>query len=706
MNKAVRLQGNGAGSTFINGNPTPTERLQAWHDRINNPAPAGLNGANFAAFLLKNPFSESEAPAVFVAGQTEFPGGNLQIPDPNPLNNQFFNQGNIFPPTHGQALVDGFKLSGSKAGGGLFAVSGANHLTVSNNNITGNQGNYAGGIAVGTQDSGFDALNTNLIIRYNKIHRNGGVQGGGGISMNEYANNYLIQENLIVGNFSRFNGGGINHRGVSPGENVIRWNKVLFNEDFFGALLARAGDGGGIIIGGDVAGGTGAGNVTIDGNLIQGNLTGSGYGGGIRAFAINGDDIRNSPATPNNWYRLRIFNNIIVNNVAALAGAGISLQDVVFPVIINNTIANNDATATSRLAFTAGSPDSTPRISGIQSGMHSDILMGLSGLIGQPFSNPLLANNLIWGNRSWYNDHTLNGGAGGLAPASTSATLPNFNLGVDLNGGALTAQFCTINSLAGLNPTGANNLTSNPEFVLGYTNTLSSATVLDEGGNNITVRYTPLIPNNGNYHLRSNSPAINTGTNAFTSTYAPLALDFDRQTRPNGANADRGADEFYGGGPVATSYTISGRVRTAALAPVSGVTLTLYQGSVAFRTATTNSLGSYQLTNIPNGFYSLIPTRAGFTFVPPSQDVTVSGANRPGLNFTGAPVAAGARVLRSATPGTNPGTVIGTAPAPGTESPIRRRIKNGKALRLKNQLGGDAAAPLRYKGQDSVPNNK
>ena len=112
----------------------------------------------------------------------------------------------------------------------------------------------------------------------------------------KYSNDYLIEDNLIEGNFSRFNGGGIQHRGVSPGENIIRRNRILFNEDHFGALLNQAGDAGGIYIGGDVAGGTGSGSVTIDGNLIQGNMTGSGYGGGIRAFAVNGQDIVDIPA--------------------------------------------------------------------------------------------------------------------------------------------------------------------------------------------------------------------------------------------------------------------------------------------------------------------------------------------------------------------------------------------------------------------------
>ncbi len=272
MHKPLRLQGSGAGATLINGNPDPLDRLQAWHDKVNS-----FGAIQLANFLLKDPFQESEAPGIIVFGRVMIQGGNLQ----NPVGGLVPILGAPFT-TAGQALIDGFNIIGSKAGGGIFALAGANYLVISNNNITNNQGNYAGGIAVGTQDVGWDSNNTNMVLRYNKIHKNGGTQGGGGIAMNESSDDYLIEENIITGNFSRFNGAGINHRGASLGNNIIRHNKVLFNENFFGAVLNLAGEGGGIFIGDDVVGGTGTGNVTVDGNLIQGNLAGAGHGGGRR----------------------------------------------------------------------------------------------------------------------------------------------------------------------------------------------------------------------------------------------------------------------------------------------------------------------------------------------------------------------------------------------------------------------------------------
>lgn len=325
--KPVRLQGSGAGATIINANPNPYERLQEWHDRIELPPPAGLGGNDLATFLMGNPFTQNEAPAVFVAGQVEYPGGTALNPDPTITN--YFNPGYPFS-IQGQATIDGFRLIGSKAGGGIYAFMGAVGLEITNNEIVGNQGNYAGGIALGMEGVGWTGVNNdNIVISLNKIHRNGGVSGGGGIVINDYASDYLIEGNIVAGNLARYNGGGINHAGVCPGENLIQGNRILFNECYFRGLQNRAGKGGGIFIGGNVAGGTGSGNVTVNANLIQGNLAGSGSGGGIHVFAANAEDLKDFPNQPNNWYGIKIFNNMIVNNVSAHSGAGIFMQDVV-----------------------------------------------------------------------------------------------------------------------------------------------------------------------------------------------------------------------------------------------------------------------------------------------------------------------------------------------------------------------------------------
>ncbi len=251
-----------------------------------------------------------------------------------------------------------------------------------------------------------------------------------------------------------------------------------------------------------------------------------------------------------NWNRLTITNNIIANNVAAVAGGGISLQDVLRARIVNNTIVNNDSTATGILAFAAGAANSTPQPAGVVTGAHSAALQALLPAGSQTYSNPVLLNNIIWHNRSFFNDASLNGGAGGLAADPAG---PYWDLGVINTVGtppALNPDDTILSVLTshGINYADGTNIAStNPGFVLSYSNTLSSATVIDEGGNNINVRFTPLDPVAGNYHITAASPAVNQGSN----TAGVPTRDFDGDVRAlTAANpADIGADEVAGPGP-------------------------------------------------------------------------------------------------------------------------------------------------------------
>ena len=574
--KPVRLQGAGAGSTFINGNPTPVSKLDVWHARIEPPvSQGGFNGQQFEDFLLKNPFSENEAPCIIVFGEQFFPDGTIQNIGANPMANVFDpgfrfgtadNYSDLNNPVAGvgipgQARIDGFRLSGSKAGGGIYVVTRARGLEISNNEITNNQGNYAGGISVSVPDAGFQMFdvgdfrqqvagfqNTEVHIYNNKIHKNGGFQGAGGIGIGEDAHRYLVEKNLIEGNYSSFHGGGMAHIGLSDGA-MIKDNRILFNENFFGAILQRAGDGGGLYIGGDIAGGTGAGSVTIDGNLIQGNMTGSGSGGGIRAANISGDDVRAialpdaipGPPFQTPWplYTLTVTNNMIVNNIAGLDGGGISLQDVSRAVIENNTIAKNDSTSVSARAFPAGELNSTPNPSGISSRPHSDILNSLwaaaetsanpefaGGPLEPAFSNPDIINNILWQNRSWF----FNGTA--AVPTLTARPAGQFwDVGV-------------VNEPAGMVLTTSNSILSDdpdPAHMEEYFNVIEAAKVIDENGNNINIRFTPLEVLGSNYHIIETSPAIDAGAPVSGTL---LAMDFDDESRPNGAGVDIGADEY------------------------------------------------------------------------------------------------------------------------------------------------------------------
>jgi hypothetical protein len=80
-----------------------------------------------------------------------------------------------------------------------------------------------------------------------------------------------------------------------------------------------------------------------------------------------------------------------------------------------------------------------------------------------------------------------------------------------------------------------------------------------------------------------------------------------------------------------STASVSGAVTPAA--DGSGVTVTL--SGAANATATADSSGNYTFTGLANGSYTVRPAKAGFSFSPSSQAVTINGANVSGVNFAG-----------------------------------------------------------------------
>jgi hypothetical protein len=285
--------------------------------------------------------------------------------------------------------------------------------------------------------------------------------GAGGVTFAVGADYYKFTYNWVCGNLSTGDGGGFAQLGVSfTGE--IEHNSILFNQSKNPTIPTN---GGGLIVMGTppdgsnnsgvecgstiadadcapgLSDGTGPG-LLINANLVMGNSAESGSGGGIRLQHINGTEIAHFPdgttycPSPSNciWNSVQLTNNIIVNNVAGWDGAGISLQDAIAASIVNNTIMSNDTTASSGVLFnTLGAPlssspwcpsgntsscvtTSTPQIAGVVSVPHSAPFIGgkPAGLkcafsadrgstttcIGA--SDPLLYNDVIWQNRSFY----------------------------------------------------------------------------------------------------------------------------------------------------------------------------------------------------------------------------------------------------------------------------------------------------------------
>ena len=564
MWKPVKLQGYGEGSTIINAVKTPSEKLAVWRQKVEGlvangsvnllPGQAiGMDG--FEPGML---FTE-QGSGILVLAKNDIPSdGGFGLVEGVP-----------------NSRIDGFTVTGGDTAGGIVVNGYARNLEISNNLITGNAGVLGGGVRIGhpslvTEGPGGEiyqgSYNEDVRIHHNHIKTNAGMEGsGGGISIYAGADGYQIMHNAICGNFSMGEGAGIGHMGLSN-DGLIMNNFIMFNQTFNQATTVS---GGGINIMGEaplIAGSLspGAGSVKIISNLIQGNNAGAGDGGGIRVNRLNGQDVADASETPESWYVVEIFNNMIVNNVAGLAGGGISLQDAAMVKIINNTISSNDSTATAGEAFTPGQPErSNPQPAGIVSRGHTAALRNAFAATEatepyREFSNPALLNNIVYQNRSFYfvADNTMNPPVYGLLPDVSNGEGAVYNdlavLGT-MTPQMLSPMYCLITDTTGYDAT---NISDDPLFIDPYfngarnsiiypesTTAIQVAAAFDEGGNFIDVHFGPLTMT-GNYHIAAGSPAVDTGSvPGMVEEYPELAVDIDRQKRPVGDRVDVGADE-------------------------------------------------------------------------------------------------------------------------------------------------------------------
>ncbi len=594
MDRRVRLQGWGAGSTFINAAKSSPEGLATWRNRVSAKANVtftllpgqelGANAPNNEPLL----FGAEEGAGVLVVGRAGPNNGCLGT----------------------QSLrVDGLTITGSDAGGGILASGYACGLQVSNNRVVSNYGTYGGGIRighttlVGPDNDYTDGVNRTVAVHHNWISQNGatGAGGGGGLTLGKGSDSYLVTDNYICGNFSMADGGGISHLGRSGGSvnsaaapaSRIAGNKILFNQTFNQSADPM---GGGLAIGGQIplVGqiAEGSGDVVVEANQIQGNQAGAGAGGGISvARTIAGNDVR-------------LVNNMIVNNVAAYAGGGVALSSTVTSNgagvrLVNNTIAANASTATNRQSFGPQGPlaPSLPQVAG---------LAVLSG------SSPTLLNNILWGNRSYI--YLISGTTSGLFnPGTTDVNTPApdavyKDLGRLAGTAALVPRYSVLTATAenasydsGLTDCSNTTPTSGsfycnrlepvqsttlfvkagdflsivdplqPVVLPETTVTLTPVLTFDEGGNFVNVIFSPLTlwdttagPNFGaprtDYHIADTSVARDSGRarslagGAFNANlgarHVPLT-DFEADTR--GSAVDIGADEI----PVPADLSVS-----------------------------------------------------------------------------------------------------------------------------------------------------
>ncbi|MAB79642.1 MAG: hypothetical protein CMJ89_09865 [Planctomycetes bacterium] len=570
--KPLHLQGSGQHSTIINAIQAPSEKMVAWRalaaDLVSNLGVVDLLPGQPVGFggLEPETFATEEGSGIFVLAKDTTPDlGGFGLVDGEP-----------------NARIDGFTISGSSQGGGIVVNGYARNLQISNNRITGNHGFKSGGIRSGhpfltTVTEEGDAIsqschNDNLDIHHNRITENGALTGaGGGISLHTGSSGYRVKDNVICGNFTIGSGGGIGHQGLSNG-GKIEDNLILFNQSF---SQSKTVSGGGLFISGNgpLAPATvseGSGSVVVNANVIQGNQAGAGNGGGIRLSRING--LTNGGS----FFNVDIVNNVIVDNVAGLAGGGISIQDALRVRIVHNTVANNDATATAGEAFPPGNPTASVALpAGIVGHVHTTAFRAALGPLAGEFSNPMLVNNIVWHNRSFHFEVDPTGLVYGLVPDVTVD--PPVYRDLEVLGtavpAALSPMHCLITDTTGYH---ASNVSGDPGLLAEYVNGDRGQTVLmpevtstiqptiafDEGGNFVDVRFGPLTqwdPNTGarfaDGHLGLGSPALDSATGAVLTSVPTALRDLDGD--PRVGLTDIGADETpLDGGPPALVLTV------------------------------------------------------------------------------------------------------------------------------------------------------
>jgi hypothetical protein len=231
-------------------------------------------------------------------------------------------------------------------------------------------------------------------------------------------------------------------------------------------------------------------NLVINANLIQGNAAEAGSGGGIAFQNVNGSDVIAFPGTPAYWHHVTVTNNIIVDNVAGWDGGGVSFLDALNLDFVNNTVANNNSTATAGvLVNTLGAPlastqnttnncynattgtstcgtASLPQPAGIvvipnSAVLNANMLLPTTGPVTCPpnhyagtsatngtcigWSYPVLANNIF------YNNASFQIGVGALSPAYQQNVVTLYNAQY---GGSVTSGTSVGGSVANQTTTG------------------------------------------------------------------------------------------------------------------------------------------------------------------------------------------------------------------------------------------------------------
>jgi len=199
---------------------------------------------------------------------------------------------------------------------------------------------------------------------------------------------------------------------------------------------------------------------------------------------------------------------------------------------------------------------------------------------------------------------------------AASITVVTFT-GVDTSGtngsGAIGAT-ASANAASGA-PTASLTTTRNGSWVFGVGNDWDNAIARTVPANQIMVHQYLATIGDTYWVQRQASPTPTSGTVVTINDTAPTGDRYNLST----------VEVLPLVGSGGSTFSLSGAISPATSG--SGATVTLTQSGTTIAAVTANSSGNYSFANVANGTYTVMPSKAGFTFSPASQQVTVNGAN-------------------------------------------------------------------------------
>src|SRR5713101_8022143 len=118
----------------------------------------------------------------------------------------------------------------------------------------------------------------------------------------------------------------------------------------------------------------------------------------------------------------------------------------------------------------------------------------------------------------------------------------------------------------------------------------------------------------------------------YTVTPSEAGFTFSPASQSVTVNGNTATVPVFTASAAGSTFSISGTITP--MASGSSAVVTLTQNGATVTTVTVDSFGDYSFGNLPNGTYTLTPTKTSTAFSPMNQTVTVNGSNVTAGNIT------------------------------------------------------------------------